>query len=51
MCSSSISKVNEIGERVCCKYGKIEVGIEVYMDDMSPPGDVDHVTKGIRNCA
>ena len=34
MCCASTARVNEIRERVICKYGNIEIGMPVFMDDM-----------------
>ena len=50
MCCASTVKVNEIGEKVLCKYGHIEIGIPVFMDDIAGIGDADTTRKGIRNC-
>ena len=51
MCSDSIAKVNEVGEKVSYEYGSIIIGMSVYMDDISPAGGAEQVRKGIRNCA
>ena len=34
MCCASTARVNEIGEKVICKYGSIEIGMPVFMDDI-----------------
>ena len=39
MCCASTAKVNEIGEKVICKYGNIEIGMPVFMDDIAAIGD------------
>ena len=44
MCCASTARVNEIGEKVICKYGNIEIGMPVFMDDIAAIG------KRIRNC-
>ena len=50
MCCESTAKANEIGEKVICKYGNIEIGMSVFMDDIAAMGDADGRRKGIRNC-
>ena len=35
MCCATTAKVNFSGERVDCKYGKTEIGMLIYMDDIS----------------
>ena len=50
MCCASTARVNEIGEKVICKYGNIEIGMPVFMDDTATIGDADTIRKGIRNC-
>ena len=50
MCRASAAKVNEIGKKVIFKYGRIEIGKPVFMDDIAAIGDVDTIRKGIRNC-
>ena len=50
MCCASIARVNEIGEKVICKYGNIEIGMPVFMDDIAPIGDADAKGKAVRNC-
>ena len=49
MCSASIAKVNEVGEKVSYEYGSIEIGMSVYMDDISAAGDPEQVRKAKRN--
>ena len=38
MCALT-AKVNEIGEKVICKYGNIEIGMPKFMDDIAAIGD------------
>ena len=47
MCCASTAKVNKIGEKLICKYGNIELGMPVFMDDIA---DADTIREGIRNC-
>ena len=32
-------------------YGKINIGIPVFMDDIATTGKAEHINKGIKNCA
>ena len=50
MCCASTVRVNEVGEKVICKYGDIEIGMPVFMDDIAAIGDPDTIRKGKRNC-
>ena len=50
MCCASTAEVNEIDEKVICKYGNIEIGMPFFMDDIPAIGDADTKRKGIRNC-
>ena len=50
MCCAATSRVNDIGKKVCCKYRDTEIGIPVFMDDISAVGDAEEIRKGIRNC-
>ena len=50
MCCASTARVNEIGEKVICKYGNIEIGMPVFMDDIAAIGGADTIRKRIRNC-
>ena len=50
MCCVTTARVNDIGKKVCCKYGDTEIGIPVFMDDISAVGDAEEIRKGIRNC-
>ena len=44
MCCAETSTVNSIGEEV--RYGKINVGMPVFMDDIATAGKVEHIRKG-----
>ena len=50
MCCASTAKVNEIGEKVICKYGIIEIGIPVFIDNTAALGDAETMRKGLENC-
>ena len=50
VCCASTSKVNAIQEAVKYQYGKVEIGIPVFMDDIAAVGTVDNIRKGIQNC-
>ena len=50
MFCASTARVNEIGEKVICKYGNTEIGVPIFMDDISAIGDADTIRRGIRNC-
>ena len=43
-------KVNEIGQKVICKYGNIEIDMPVFMDNITAIGYADTIRKEIRNC-
>ena len=32
------------------QYGKVEIGMPVFMDDIAAVGKVDDIRKGIQNC-
>ena len=51
MCCAETSTVNSIGEVVKYRYGKINVGMPVFMDDIATAGKAEHIRKGIKNCA
>ena len=51
MCSATTAKVNEVGEEVKYQYGSIQIGMSIYMDDISAAGGAEQIRKGIRNCA
>ena len=50
MCCASTSRVNEIQEAVKYQYGKVEIGMPVFMDDIATVGTADNIRKGIQNC-
>ena len=43
-------KVNEIGQKLICKYGSIEIDMPVFMDNITAIGYADTIRKEIRNC-
>ena len=51
MCCAETSTVNSIGEEVKYRYGKINIGMPVFMDDIATAGKAEHIRKGISNCA
>ena len=51
MCCAETSAVNSIGEEVKYSYGKINIGMPVFMDDIAIAGKAAHIRKGINNCA
>ena len=51
MCCVTTAKVNDVREKVDYKYGEIEIGMSIYMDDISVSGGPEKVKKGIRKCA
>ena len=50
ICCAQISAVNSIGEEVKYSYGKINIGMPVFMDDIVTAGKAEHIMKGINNC-
>ena len=50
MCCASTSRVNGIQEAVKYQYGKVEIGMPVFMDDIAAVGTADNIRKGIQNC-
>ena len=42
MCCAETSTVNSIGEDVKYRYGKINIGIPVFMDDITTAGKAEH---------
>ena len=51
MCCVETSTVNSIGEEVKYRYGKINIGMPVFMDDITTAGKAEHIRKGMNNCA
>ena len=50
MCCASTSRVNKIQEAVKDQYGKVNIGMPVFMDDIAAVGTTDNIRKGIQNC-
>ena len=50
MCCAPTSRVNEIQEAVKYQYGKVEISMPVFMDDIAAVGTADNIRKGIQNC-
>ena len=50
MCCAETSTVNSIGEEVKYRYGKINIEMSVFMDDIATAGKAEHIRKGINNC-
>ena len=50
MCCAETYAVNSIGEEVKYRYGKINIGMPVFMDDIATAGKAEHIRKGINNC-
>ena len=50
MCCASTSRVNTIRESGKYQYGKVEIGMLVFMDDIAAVGKADGIRKGIQNC-
>ena len=51
MCCARTSRVKNIGETVQYSYGKVDIGMSVYMDDIAAVGGIAEIRTGIRNCA
>ena len=45
MSCATTAKVNNVGEKVDFKYGEIEIGMSIYMDDISGVGGPEEVKK------
>ena len=45
MCCAETSTVNSIGEEVKYRYGKINIGMPVFMDDIATAGKAEHKGK------
>ena len=50
MCCATTARVDDIGEKVCCKYGQTGIRMPVFMDDISAVGGAEEIRKGIKNC-
>ena len=48
MCCAETSTVNSIGEEVKYSYGKINIGMPVFIDEADK---AEHIRKSIKNCA
>ena len=51
VCCAMTAKVNDVGERVKYKYGEKEIGMSIYVDDISVAVGPEKVKKGMRKCA
>ena len=51
MCCAVTYTVNSIGEKVKYSYGKINIRMPVFVDDIATAGKAEHIKKGINNCA
>ena len=43
MCCTTTARMDDIGEKVCCKYGGTEIGMEAFMDDISAEGEAEEI--------
>ena len=50
MCCASASRVNAIQEAVKYQYGKVEICMLVFIDDIAAVGTADDIRKRIKNC-
>ena len=50
MCCASTSKVNTIQEAVNYQYGKVVIGMAIFMDDIAVLGTADKIRIGAQNC-
>ena len=50
MCGASTWNVNTTQEAVKYQYGKVEIGMTVFMDDIGAVGTADNIRKRIPNC-
>ena len=46
MCCAETSTVNSIAEEVKYSYGKINIGMPVFMDGIATAGKAEHIRKG-----
>ena len=51
MSCTETSTVNSIGEEVKYRYGKINIRMPVFIDDIATAGKTEHIRKGKNNCA
>ena len=50
MYCASTSRVSGTQEAVKYQYGKVEIGMPVFMDGIAAAGTANNITKGIQNC-
>ena len=50
ICCATTSRVNNIGETLQYSYGKVDIGMPVYIDDIAAAGGIAESRKRIRNC-
>ena len=50
-CCAETSTVKSIREELKYRYGKINIGMPVFMDDIATSGKAEHIRKDINNCA
>ena len=50
MCCAATSRVNKVQEAVKYQYGKVEIGMPVFMDNIAAVETADNIRKGIKNC-
>ena len=50
MSCATTARLNDIGEKICGKYGDTEIKIPVFINHTSAVGDAEEIRKGIRNC-
>ena len=41
MCCATTARVNDIGEKVCCRYGDTEIEMPVFMEGISAVGNAE----------
>ena len=49
MCCAETFAVKNIGEEVKYSYGKRNIGMPVFIDDIATAGTAEHIRKGINN--
>ena len=47
ICCAESSTVNSIGEEVKYRYGKMNIGMPIFMDDIATASKAEHVRKGM----
>ena len=48
MCSATTTKVNDIGQKVSCKYVDTEIGMSVFMDNVLAIANAREILKRIK---